>query len=216
MNYICLGQECSPATAMRNIGIRKYALPFDWIRSNAQLLSKVIINNFEGFHNSLKLSDDKKYITDSYGLEYPHDYPTVKQGISDINDSDEAGGINEDHIVNNWKEYIPEIQEKYKRRIERFNTIMNSSEPVIALYSGILEGVYLFKDAFIKTYNKTNIYYVVLTEEIISDEEKRLLLEEGISICDPEEVLIDENDNMFIDKEAQAKLWYDAIIHLKI
>jgi hypothetical protein len=96
---------------------------------------------------------------------------------------------------------------------------MKSPEPVIALYAGEISAIQRFKEAFLKIYGKSNIWYVVLSEEIIQDDENaRLLREENISLCDPEEILVDENDNMFIDKVAQANLWMDAIlkIHLKI
>jgi len=218
MKYITLGQDCSPATALRNLHLREYALPFDWIRSTPELISKVIENNFDGFHDSLKLSEDRCYIIDSYGLEFPHDYPTVKQDILYINESVEAGGIHEDTIREGWEDYIQAIQEKYKRRIDRFHAIMNSIEPVIALYSGNISAIPLLKTAFLKKYNKMNVFYAVLSEEVISDEEKQKLLDEDISLCEPEEILIDENDNMYIDKIAQSQLWHDAIskIHLKI
>ena len=219
MSYITLGESCAPATALRNLNIRKYALPFDWIRSNPKQLCDAISNDFKGFHDSLKLSDNKNTIYDSYGLDFPHDYPTVKQPKSYHNEQDEVGGIHEDTIIEAWRDTIPQVQEKYKRRIERFNSIMNSDEPVIALYSGEISEIQLFKDTFKKKYNKLNIWYVVLSEECISNEDKQRLLDtENISLCEPEEILIDENDNMFIDKHAQAKLWADAInkIHLKI
>jgi len=210
MNYICIGQHCSPATALRYLNLRAYALPFDWIRSSPEILSDVISDDFKGFHEGLQLSENKQYIIDSYGLEYPHDYPTIK------NESDEFGENVECIIIESWKDFIPEIQEKYKRRIERFQGIMNSSEPVIALFIGEISGISKFKEVFLKKYNKTNIFYVVLSEEIIDDLENQRLLEEGISLCEPEEILIDENDRMFICKIAQSKLWHDAIKRLKI
>jgi hypothetical protein len=156
MKYITLGWDCSPATALRNLQLREYALPFDWIRSNAEILSKVIENNFSGFHESLKLSENKQFIIDSYGLNFPHDYPTIKQNCISLTDE-----IDETILISDWEKYIPDIQEKYKRRIERFHAIMNSSDPVIVLHAGILEGIYLLRDAFLKRYNKTNICYVI-------------------------------------------------------
>ena len=218
MSIITLGQHCSAATALRNLSMRNYALPFDWIRSTPEILSEVILNNFNGFHEKLKLSDNKQYVIDSYGLEYPHDYPTVKQPVLNMNDEVNTEDILEHTIVDTWKDNIPSVKEKYKRRIERFHSIMNSEEPVLALFIGHLANVELFKNAFKIRYNKTNVYYAVLSEESISLEQQQDLLENhNISLCEPEEILIDENANMAIDKNAQAKLWFDAInkIHLK-
>lgn len=218
-NYLPLGQTCSPATALRNLSLRKYAFPFDWIISSPAQICDAIITNFNGFHESLKLSDDKQYVVDSHGFLFPHDYPTIQQPNIYINESDEIGGIQQHIIADGWESHIPIIQEKYKRRVARFHEIMKSPEPVIALYAGEISAIQGFKEAFLKIYGKSNIWYAVLSEEIIQDDENaRLLREENISLCDPEEILVDENDNMFIDKVAQANLWMDAIlkIHLKI
>jgi len=218
MSIITLGQDCSAATALRTLSMRNYALPFDWIRSNPEILSEVILHNFKGFHESLKLSENKNYVIDSYGLEYPHDYPTVKQPVLNMNGEVNTEDIFEHQIIDTWEEHIPSIQGKYKRRIERFHSIMNSEEPVLALFMGQVSHVNLFKNAFKIRYNKINVYYAVLSEESISEEQQQDLLENhNISLCEPEEILIDENDNMYINKEAQAKLWFDAInkIHLK-
>jgi len=214
MSIITLGQDCGPAASLRILSMRKYALPFDWMRSNPQILSEVILNNFKGFHESLKLSENRQYVIDSYGLEFPHDYPTVSQPVLNMNVED----ILEHRIIDTWEEHIPAVQEKYKRRIERFHSIMNSEEPVLALFSGQVDHINLFKNAFKIRYNKTNVYYAVLSEEIISEEQRQDLLENhNISLCEPEEIIIDEYDNMYINKEAQANLWFDAInkIHLK-
>ena len=33
-NYLTIGQDCSPAAALRNLNLRDFALPFDWVVSN--------------------------------------------------------------------------------------------------------------------------------------------------------------------------------------
>lgn len=208
MYYICLGQHCSPASALRILNRRTVALPFDWIRSTPEQLCSVIRNDFKDFHEDLRVSENNQYVIDSYGLEFPHDYPTIK------NEYNEHGYIIEASIEDSWKEMIPQIQEKYKRRITRFHEIMKSSEPVVALFIGEVSNIREFKKLFLEKYNKTNIYYVVLSEEIISDIEGEELMKEQISMCEPEEILIDENDNLFIDKIAQANLWNDAILKI--
>jgi hypothetical protein len=208
MYYICLGEHCSPASALRILNRRTVALPFDWIRSTPEQLCSVIRNDFKGFHENLKLSENKEYIIDSYELEFPHDYPTIK------NEHNEFRQIIEGYIEDSWKEIIPQIQQKYIRRITRFHEIMKSSEPVIALFIGEVSNIKEFKKLFLEKYNKTNIYYVILSEEIISGIEAEELMKEQISMCDPEEIIIDENGNFFIDKIAQANLWNDAILKI--
>lgn len=220
MKYITLGKECGVSTALRGLNLREYALPFDWIISTPEIISNVVMNDFKDFHCSLKLSDDMTGVIDSYGIEYTHDYPTIKEELF-INDNFDI--VREKNIIKqDWERHIDAVQAKYRRRIERFNTIMNSDELIIALYSGEVGEVNIFKDLFLKKYNKKNIYYVVYSEhEDISNEKKLELLEnESISVCELCDILLDENDNMFIDPNPLSKcyLWADAInkIHLKI
>jgi hypothetical protein len=220
MKYITLGKECSVATALRGLNLREYALPFDWIISTPQIISNVVMNDFKDFHCSLKLSTDKTSIVDSYGIEYTHDYPTIKEDFF-INDNSDI--VRERNIIKEgWETHIDDVQDKYRRRIQRFNIIMNSDEPVIALYNGEISGINIFKELFLKKYNKKNIYYVVYSEyDDISNEKKIELLEnESISVCNLPDILVDENDNMYIDLNPLSKcyLWADAInkIHLKI
>lgn len=37
-NYLTIGYDCSPATALRNLNLREFALPFDWIVSKISSL----------------------------------------------------------------------------------------------------------------------------------------------------------------------------------
>lgn len=34
MKFVSLGYDCSPAFALRDLSLRPYALPFDWVQSN--------------------------------------------------------------------------------------------------------------------------------------------------------------------------------------
>ena len=57
--------------------------------------------------------------------------------------------------------------------------------------------------------------YVVLSDEVITEEEKVAFLEEGVCLCDPETVYVDEFDNQFILPEEENTLWKDTIEKLK-
>lgn len=52
-NYITIGRDCSPAAALRNLNIREFALPFDWIVSSISSIQECIEDHFEKFHSNL-------------------------------------------------------------------------------------------------------------------------------------------------------------------
>ena len=39
-NYLTIGYDCSPAAALRNLNLREFALPFDWVVSNVTILEE--------------------------------------------------------------------------------------------------------------------------------------------------------------------------------
>ena len=152
-NFLTLGRTCKPASALRNLGYRKFALPFDWIISDLHMLELCFSDNFSRFHTSLRLNSDRKRLIDAYGFEYPHDYPTIVDEVSEF--------VSENIIVNNWKDYYGKNKEKYSRRIERFLGIVRSNKPVIVLceYSTI-ESVKRLRDLLKQYYNKSNVFFI--------------------------------------------------------
>ena len=47
-NFITIGYDCSPASALRGLNMRQFALPFDWVESNiTSLENKEILNQME-------------------------------------------------------------------------------------------------------------------------------------------------------------------------
>jgi hypothetical protein len=93
-NYLTIGSGCSPAAALRDLNLREFALPFDWVVSNINTIQKCIETNFEYFHKNLVLNNNKTRLIDYYGFEFPHDYP-----LSDMNNV-------ENNIVNLYVEKI--------------------------------------------------------------------------------------------------------------
>jgi len=211
--FIPFGDDCAPAISLRKLKLRDFALPFDWIRSTPESLFLSIVNDFKEFHGGLRLSECKKYVIDSYGNEFPHDYPTRKQPAI-TNTSDCEYSIDEDSIVDHWMESIAANKEKYARRIERFISLMNSDEQLILLTKCQLHYVQWFTELFHRKYNKTNIIYVVFSNEVISEEEKQAYLDKGVCLCEYETIWVDEDDNMFVNQDEQDVLWKDAILKL--
>jgi len=172
LQFITLGSDCSPASVLLSLKLRKFALPFDWVGIGTQQLCSVISNMFQGYHDNLTISET--CITDGYGVNFPHDYPTIEKKV--INDEDEW--IPEKTIVSDWESHCSTVREKYSRRIERFNTILQSKHPLIALFRGHVHDAIEIRNILEIIYNKFNIVFIVATNETSSDP---LLI-----TCDPE------------------------------
>jgi hypothetical protein len=166
-NYITIGYDCSPAAALRNLNLRDFALPFDWIVSNIGSIKMCIEDNFANFHKDLKYNHNKTRLIDYYGFEFPHDYP------NDFSNTNEEligeGVIGEEtnkQIVSNWNDYYDIVIKKYERRINRFINIMNDNKPIIALSRYPKDHVYFLLDLFKKNYNKNNIIFINSSKEL--------------------------------------------------
>ena len=84
--YMSLGENCLPATSLKQVNLRKFSGPFDWIdKSDFQLRVSQIESNFEDALNyedllfNLDLRTDRRNNTCSVqnkrtGFVYPHDF----------------------------------------------------------------------------------------------------------------------------------------------
>ena len=107
-------------------------MPFDWVVSSVDTLERCLEDNFNQHHCNLVLNEAKTRLIDSYGFEFPHDYPLTNTDVD--HEQIGVGSIGEvsgKTIVENWHEYYPIAKEKYGRRIRRFLDIMNGKEPVV-------------------------------------------------------------------------------------
>lgn len=179
MYYVSLGFDCSPASALRNLNLRDFALPFDWVESNYahyEIILNCITDDFRKFHKNIKLTRDSKRIIDAYGIQYPHDYPNTEN----IYSKDEEDHLyDEKQIVPNYADYTPKVLEKYARRIERFREIFTGNIPIIVLYRGVYMNAQILKTRLESIYNRSDIVFVVATHEQIYNDEK-------IICCNPE------------------------------
>jgi len=173
-NFLTIGYDCSPAAALRQLNLRKFALPFDWVQSNIKSIDKCFADNFSKYHTNLRLNHDISRLIDEYGFEFPHDYP--REDVSDNADNvgDGVFGEEKKYIVNNWSNYYNIVKEKYNRRIARFQTILNDAKPIIVLCRYSTTDVMRLQELFAKYYNKTNIIFInsssqtYITETIIN------------------------------------------------
>ena len=157
--YVSIGHECSSAAALRNLQLRQFALPFDWVVTSSQAFTKCILDDFRQFHKQLRRHNQSR-IVDAYGILYPHDYPTVEARVPNPD-----GTYTEKPLVDDWADHSGPVVEKYERRIARFLNIMNGEQPIIILYRGSVTSARLFKAVLLKKYNKSNIVFVVASNE---------------------------------------------------
>jgi len=178
-NFISLGIDCQPALALKELNLRKYALPFDWLNSTVNMIIECIKDDFKFFHQELNF-DSKNILYDKYGFKYMHEYP--------LKNEDEYAP------VDNWMDYKADVITKYERRIKRFKDILNSDTPIIAIYKGRMEDIQQFKDFFKGKYNKTNIVYIIykynlkyfnmINDKIVFDD--IIIQSDDIVICNAE------------------------------
>lgn len=172
-NYLTIGYNCSPAAALKNLNLRKYALPFDWTISSVTALEKCFESNFENFHKKLVLNYNKSILIDYYNFEFPHDYPRTQTQMTDVVDNIGEGLFPEDNgtsILDNWNDYYEIVLEKYNRRIERFKNIINDIKPIIVLCRYNTIDVLKLQNIFKKYYNLDNIYFVNSSREIFEND----------------------------------------------
>jgi len=166
INYVSFGYDCSPAATLRNLGIRDFALPFDWVESKLEYIYNCIEDNFNNFHCNLKLNKTETRVIDKYGFEFPHDYPFSKDFCEEKLGDGVFGEDLQKKIIKNWNNYYDIVIKKYKRRIERFNHIFNDTKPIIILCRGYsVKNIKKFGYYLTNKYKKGNIYFVVSSNE---------------------------------------------------
>jgi hypothetical protein len=138
VTIVSLGSACSVAGALRDNGLRHIAYPFDWLVSPFNGLCQAISDDFKHFlqEDSLTIRTfDRFGIVDYYGFEFVHDFPADRPNDSFAvlnGENHVTGGI----VVDNWKEFLPTIKEKYARRITRLNTLLTGSDTVYFIRYG--------------------------------------------------------------------------------
>jgi hypothetical protein len=130
MEHISLGTDCAIAFQLSKHNYRKKAYPFDWTRTpSLKALTSIIKNNFEDFTENLIVKSE----TDS--VKFP---PLVNDQIV----SSDSGVIEtmlikankygiqfcHDFKKNDDVTRIKEISDKYKRRCERFMSVLKNKD----------------------------------------------------------------------------------------
>jgi hypothetical protein len=178
--YVPLGYDCSTAQALKDLELREFALPFDWTQTHFIQILQCITDDFRKFHQDIKLINTPfgQRVIDNYGIQYPHDYPTIETE-DDKKEINEENFYNEKKIVDNYKDYIDKVLEKYQRRINRFKEIFKTKKPIIILYRGCYSNAEAFKNSLHKYYNRNDIIFVIANKEENHNNN-------GIICCNPE------------------------------
>jgi len=162
-----LGYDCSPAATLRNLDFRTEALPFDWVISDLQIIKNCIEDNFSNYHKNLRFSEKKTRLIDIYGFHFPHDYPFDNNNIDESRIGEGVIGEELDkQIISDWKKYHEMVLEKYKRRIDRFYTYLNSDKPLIILCRNYpVNTINQFGSYLANKFKKSNIYFVASSKQ---------------------------------------------------
>ena len=142
VTYLSMGNDCNPASDLRLLGLRTIAMPFDWVRSTPDIISKCIRTDFSGFHTDLRLDPVSERVVDGLGIEFTHDYPNLET-------------YNNIPSIEGWEAHIPDVNEKYHRRIERFIGLMRSDLPIVIACSMSYEGIEIVRRAMHETYGRS-------------------------------------------------------------
>lgn len=172
MNILTLGYDCSPAATLRNLNLREFALPFDWVVSNIGALYECFLTNFAKYHVNLKFNPSKTRLIDEYGFQFPHDYPITN--TADISDSHIGEGVIGEEsgkfIVDNWRNHHNTVLEKYSRRIVRFREMMADTRPIIVLCRYSTQDVLILQQIFLNHFKRSDVFFVNSSKEIFEND----------------------------------------------
>ena len=117
-NYVTIGYDCSPAAALRGLHLREFALPFDWVESNINVLQMCFETKFKDFHKNVTFNYNKKRLIDHYGFQFPHDYPLTNMTNFENNIGEGVfGGRKGGRKTNKHMfKYIRKLNKTYKLR----------------------------------------------------------------------------------------------------
>jgi hypothetical protein len=138
-NIIPIGSNCRVGLAMKELGIRKMSLPFDWMLTTMKSINEIIKNDFEDFYNEdvctienfkMKNGYHQYVLNRKYNLNITHENSFKKQSL-----------------------------QKYERRINRFYEIINKKDNKVLFVRNLLDGI---------IYDELHSYYLK-TEKNYSD-----------------------------------------------
>lgn len=120
--FISLGENCSIAYQLKNLGLRVNSYPFDWSKININQLNKILENDFKDFS---KLSIKK--LSNNHNYKFIHNEPSfILTNPYNIIFAHELMNTTHKDTTSN----LIKLEEKFKQRILRFKnlqTIQNTN-----------------------------------------------------------------------------------------
>jgi hypothetical protein len=160
VKIISFGESCTVASALRALGIRTEAYPFDWNITRFRSLSRCLQDDFVRFFipQTLKIRADKQGVTDYYGIEFVHDFPTQITTIMHEEDTTQA------ELCTNWRNFASTVHQKYMRRVSRLrNTLLSSEKIYIIRHFGTTkEQAIQLRDLLHRSYPNADITIVIV------------------------------------------------------
>lgn len=194
--YVPMGYDCSPAAALINLNLRKMSLPFDWTQTTPEMIISCIEDDFANFHRNLQLINNGRRVMDSYGIQFPHEYPTTEDKSVGV-----YNNYPENRIVDNYRDYTNDVLIKYARRINRLRDFLKSDAPIIILMRSSYGSACTMKNYIDKKYNK-NVIIILATKYIANDNP-------FIICCDPEYQSVWNDKTVWENAIIQGKMVYE-------
>jgi hypothetical protein len=122
--FISFGLNCCNGMAIKQLGLKKYSLPFDSIVSSPKIIYDCLTNNFKDFC----YFDDKKIF-----LECDFNVSNLfESSTNDLRNHTNKYGIYFNHYLD---KNVEVIKDTFTRRINRFLNILKTSKKIIFIYS---------------------------------------------------------------------------------
>jgi len=123
---VSVGVSCQPAKQIRTLLGQTEAYFFDWLISPLPAVLCALENNFSNIlqPGNLSYTDDRRIrLRDAAnGLEYQHDFPA---------DRDNPDPLLRDVILPDFASHAAVARDKYARRLQRTNAVIESGTPVL-------------------------------------------------------------------------------------
>ncbi len=120
-NYISIGYNCFTSMLLNNLKLRKEAYPLDWVVCTPEWVLKYFKTNFKNYYLPNEIAQNN-YLGQEFYWERHHKMAEANHFHCENNTSDNSLSIYQDN------------RNKYERRIERINKLLNTKESILFIY----------------------------------------------------------------------------------
>ncbi len=129
-----IGEACFVATFLKNLDVRQFSAPFDWVMgANLEVRLNIILHEFHQFMNIEDFECVTKTVEDGLIAQGLTEFPTEHEIFYN-----KRTGIYHNHdFLRNLplEESFSEAKEKYDRRIERFLELLKGESRILFFYA---------------------------------------------------------------------------------